>query len=111
MNGYLRSHLRSVACGTALLIGTASQAAATATPAEATPPLTASALLDESLLNSDHYAIAPEVVNDGRMNRYQLNSEIQSLKVESDALLRERAHEIEAIVALRQMKESDTFQK
>ncbi|QKQ26810.1 hypothetical protein [Candidatus Reidiella endopervernicosa] len=82
-----------------------------ATPYEPAVTLTAATLLDESVTTSEHYRIEPEVANDGRMNSYQLSSEIQSLVVHTDSLLRERAHEIEAIVALRQMKESDTFQK
>jgi hypothetical protein len=81
------------------------------TPFEELPVLDAASLLGNEAVNRELYTIEPIVINDGRFNSYQIISPIQSSQVHTDSLMEERAHEIDSIVALRKIKESDAYQK
>lgn len=71
--------------------------------------LDAATLLGRDSLRTGHYTIADKVENDGLMNRYRVFSDIQILEVRGNQMLGERLHEIEAIAALREVKQTEAF--
>jgi hypothetical protein len=73
--------------------------------------LDAANLLGSNVLIGEHYRIDNAVHNDGRNNTYHFRSDILSLQVTTDSLAEERAHEIDSIVVLRKLKETDAYKK
>jgi hypothetical protein len=96
--------------GPALLYLVSTAHAATTT-FEQPPVLNATDLLGAEAVNGAHYQIAQAVPNNGSMNSFHLVSDIQTLDVISDDLALERAHEIDTIVALRKIKQTDAYNK
>jgi len=74
-------------------------------------PLTFNAkdFLAPMALKSANYTIDPTARNDGRMNHYKLSSPFGAIEATGDAMARERAREMDAIAAIRQIKKTDAF--
>jgi hypothetical protein len=92
-----------------------SVALAIATPLEAAeyesaPVLDAPAVLPPEILEGPHYRVDDNVKNDGYLNTYRLRSDYGEFDVYSTALLKIRAHEINAIAALMELEQTDEFQ-
>jgi hypothetical protein len=101
--------IKLVAIATMLLV--ASFLFASQTSYEAIPVLDAADMLGSDALQGAHYRINRQVTNDGRVNCYQLTSDIQDIGACGDLMAMERAFEIEAIVALREIKHLDAYSK
>ena len=73
--------------------------------------LAAKQLLGASAVQGKYHSIEPAVENDGLMNRYVVASSFQRIGAYGDTLALERAHEQEAMAALRQIKTTDAYQQ
>ena len=74
-------------------------------------PLTFNArdfLVPLALANAN-YTIDPIARNDGLMNHYRLSSPFGALEATGNAVIRERAREMDAIAVIRQIKKTDAF--
>jgi hypothetical protein len=81
-------------------------------PAFETPPvLKAGDVLPAALRKGADFRVAPDVHNDGFLNRYQLKTTWGELEVVSTALLRKRVRETAAIRQLEDMGKSEEFAK
>ena len=79
-------------------------------PAFETPPvLKAGDVLPAALRKGADFRVAPDVHNDGFMNRYQLKTSWGKLAVVSTPLLRKRVRETAAIRQLEDMSKSEEF--
>lgn len=76
---------------------------------EQPPVLRAEDLLPASLLRSEHHRVAPEVVSDGFIRRYRIESEFGAFEAHGDEMLRERVSEIRALAALAEVSKSREF--
>ena len=76
---------------------------------ERPPALEAAKVLGAEAVAGPHFQIEPRVVNDGRMNRFVVRSEFQRIEAYGDSLALERAHEQEAIAALREIKRTEAY--
>lgn len=104
-----RSYAKTLLAALPCLLFSAN-ALATATSAyEAAPTLQAADILDAEHLHAAHYTVATKIKNDGAMNRFSISSDIQILDVYGNQMMTERTHEIDAIVALREIKQGDAF--
>jgi hypothetical protein len=92
-------------------------AIATANAAELPPfqalPLTlrADQVLPRELLAGPNYRIEPDVLNDGFINIYQLQTDYGPLIVEGTDLLMERLQELAALEAMEAVKKTDVFKE
>lgn len=86
-----------------------SLSAASAQDYEAPPVLRAADLLPPDVLSGDHHTVAPEVQNDGYMNRYEIRSEYGEFGAVGRAMLRSRVREIEALAALDNVSKTGVF--
>jgi len=122
----MKSHRVAALCGLSLacgfLPGVAAEPPETAAPtSEATANipaeweqpavLDAEALLGPSVIAGEHYKIDPKVENDGLMNRYVVSSNYQRIGADGDSLALERAHEQDAIAALRAIKATEAYKR
>lgn len=72
--------------------------------------LKANDLLPTEILNSKIYQIEPEVRNDGFLSRYVVTSRWGKWQVDSDALLKIRLTELEAMEQMRLIEEGHSFE-
>ena len=77
------------------------------------PPaiLNAATILPEVFFKSDQYTIEAQVENDGLINSYKVNSPHGSFKAHSTLALYKLIGEIEAIVAMLRVEESDSYKE
>ena len=87
------------------------QAGAESLPMVQTPPIMihASEVLPEGILVGPGYRIKDNVLNDGFINTYELESIYGLLKVESTALLMIRLNEIKALKRMEELKKSEIY--
>lgn len=89
----------------------------TATAAELPPlqvlPLTLQSdqILPPELLKGPNYRIEPQVLNDGFINIYQLQTDYGPLTVESTHLLMQRLRELDALKQMEEVKKTDVFKE
>lgn len=76
---------------------------------EEPPLLRAQDLLPASLLRSEHHQVAPEVVSNGFIRRYRIESQFGVFEAHGDEMLRERVGEIRALAALGEVSKSKEF--
>ena len=68
--------------------------------------------LQQSIPDSAHYRISPQVENDGFYNHYQVeSSDLGSISVITSEFARERLHELDIIMAIGEIKQTDAFVK
>jgi len=99
----------AVLIGSSLLLGGNPSMAQTAF--ESPPILRASKILPPELLEGPDYSIADEVVNDGYMNHYTINSRFGAFTADSDGELRIRIGEVHAIARMSELARSKQFLK
>ena len=87
------------------------QAGAESLPMGQTPPiiLHASEVLPDGILVGPGYRIKDNVLNDGFINTYEIESNYGLLKVESTALLMIRLNEIKALKRMEALKKSKIY--
>lgn len=73
------------------------------------PRSRASAILPPDLVTGTHYRVQEQVLSDGFMNQYRIDSRFGQLTAESTAELRIRAHEINAMAVMEQVQKSKEF--
>ena len=85
--------------------------AARAADFEAPPAFNAADVLGPGRVRGTHYTIDPRAQNDGFMNRYKVTSPFGTLEAYGDAMVMERAREMDAIAAIRKIKKTDAYMK
>ena len=93
-----------------LLLGTALTATAQE-KFESSQTLRASQILPPELLRGPYHGVEEQVLNDGYLNHYTVNSKFGKYTVISTPLLRKRIHEINAIGELEKIKGTKEFIK
>ncbi len=91
-----------------LLLGIAATAAAQEM-FESSQTLGASQILPPELLRGPNHGVEEQVLNDGYLNHYKINSKFGQYTVVSTALLRKRIHEINAIAELEKVRGTKEF--
>ncbi len=76
---------------------------------EAPPTLTASRILPADMVRGPNHTVDEQVLNDGYMNHYTIQSRFGQFEVVSTAKLRKRDDEITALVAMEQVEGTDVF--
>ncbi|MBT7953257.1 MAG: hypothetical protein HN764_16645 [Gammaproteobacteria bacterium] len=68
--------------------------------------------IQQSIIDSAHYSVSPQVENDGFDNHYQiLNSDLGAISVITSEFAGERLHELDIIKAIGEIKQTDAFVK
>ncbi|MCH7833357.1 MAG: hypothetical protein IIC55_10875 [Proteobacteria bacterium] len=78
---------------------------------EAPPAFNAADVLGPGRVRGTHYTIDPRAQNDGFMNRYKVTSPFGTMEAYGDAMVMERAREMDAIAAIRKIKKTDAYMK
>jgi hypothetical protein len=78
---------------------------------EAPPVFKAEALLPAQALKGEHYTVAVDVTGDGFLLDYVLLSDFGPFRARGPGALAQRIHEIDALVALKHMEDSEAFKK
>lgn len=76
---------------------------------EAPAVLQASKILPRELLSGPNHAVEEQVLNDGYLNHYKINSKFGQFTAVSTAQLRKRVHEINAIAELEKVRGTKEF--
>ncbi|MGF1611090.1 MAG: hypothetical protein ACFCUQ_16920 [Kiloniellales bacterium] len=92
----------------AVLVAPATGAAQTY---ETPPTLKASEILPENLVQGPDFRVKEEVVNDGVVNTYTIDSTFGQFSAVTTAKLRQRVGEVIALRQMETVRQSDTFQK
>lgn len=77
----------------------------------APPAFNAADVLGPGRVRGTHYTIDPRAQNDGFMNRYKITSPFGTMEAYGDAMVMERAREMDAIAAIRKIKKTDAYMK
>lgn len=117
----LRRHPKTIAfrvsvCFTALLLGVVflrgeSRIATAQERYESPQTLRASRILPPELLSGPYHGVEEQVLNDGFLNHYKINSKFGQFTAISTAQLRKRVHEINAIAELHKISGTKEFIK
>ncbi len=78
-------------------------------PFETPPIFKASKILPPSLLRGPHHQVREDVVNDGYINHYSINSKFGTFTGVTSAKLRKRIREINAIVKMKQIQGTKVY--
>ncbi len=106
---FIRRNLTILTCF--FFVGLAAESAQAVVKYESSPVLNASAVLPESVFESDQYKIDQRVHNDGLVNSYKVSSPHGDFEVTSTVALYKLVSEIEAIAAMVKVEESDSYKK
>lgn len=77
---------------------------------ERPPVLNAADILPEALLSGPRHSVVPQVINDGYVNTFIINSTYGQFTAVSNAMLEVRVQEIYALAAMAQTQASDAYQ-
>ncbi len=80
-------------------------------PFETPPIFKASLILPPLLLRGPHHQVREDVVNDGYINHYSINSKFGTLTGITSAKLRERIREINALAAMEKIRGTKVFRE
>ncbi len=78
-------------------------------PFETPPVFKASRILPPSLLRGPNHQVNEDVINDGYINRYTINSKYGTFTGVTSAKLKKRIREINALVAMEQIRGTEVF--
>ena len=76
---------------------------------EAAPVLSASKILPPELLAGPHHRVQERVINDGFLNTYQIDSKFGTFTAVTNAVLRKRIGEINAMVVMEKVQSSKEY--
>jgi hypothetical protein len=80
-------------------------------PFEKPPVFKASRILPPSLFRGPHYQVQEDVVNDGYINHYSINSKFGTFTGITSAKLRQRIREINALAAMEKIRGTKVFRE
>jgi hypothetical protein len=86
-------------------------AAAATPPYEQPPVLKASQILPAKLLTGPHHRVREEVVNDGYLNRYTIDSDFGTFTAITSATLQKRIREIQALELMAEISSTKTYRE